>query len=159
MNKGLLLILSLLVFILIIVVSVGLFVIYNKSNNNQNQEIISKVEKEENNGEAIFKANCDEYILNIVDSRGKTKLMKLSFSVKSSDQLIQTIIDNYKSEITDKIIIIMANKNSEDLFTTNGKVLLKDELLKEINLILKEDITNEKQTTIKSLFFKEFVIK
>lgn len=167
MNKGLLLVLALLVLILTVVVGIGGFIVYNNHKqqqdlniNNQTTTHEEKKEEKENSEEALFKADCDEFILNISDSKGKTRIMKLSFSVKSSNINIVKVVEELKSEINDKLISMVSVKTSEELLTNQGKIILKEEILKEINLILLEYKSPDGiKVNIKNVLLTSLVIK
>jgi flagellar FliL protein len=88
--------------------------------------------------------------------------MKLSFSLKSTEPTITTIIETNNAEIVDAVIGQISARTSEELLTVGGKALLKEEMLEEINAIINEATAgNEeiKRNIIKKLFFTSFVIK
>ena len=59
--------------------------------------------------------------------------MKLSFSLKSTEPTIESIVEEYKPEIVDVVIAQISSRSSEELLTVGGKALLKEELLQDIN--------------------------
>ena len=122
-----------------------------------------KVQKEEASSEGeSFKASIKDLVLNITNSKGREKLMKLSFSLKSTEPTIESLVALNKDEIIDVVIQQISARSSEELLTVGGKELLKEELLNEINLILNEATSkNEdiKRNMVKKLFFTTFVIK
>ena len=88
--------------------------------------------------------------------------MKLSFTIKSSEESIASIIDENKAEIVDIVIAQISARSSEELLTVGGKALLKEELLEELNSIVNaatSDNSDIKRNSIKKLFFTAFVIK
>lgn len=121
---------------------------------NQKQTIIEEKE--------IFKADLNDLVLNLTDSRGREKLMKLSFSIRSTEPKIANIIEEYKPEIIDIVISQISVRSSEELLTTGGKNLLKDELIQDINnLINIVASSNSKivRNNVKTILFTDFVIK
>lgn len=165
-GKGLLLVLVALVLILIIAVVGGGFFLYSQgalggNNANAAHEEPKKADAHEK-GDLSFKADITELVLNLTDSKGKEKLMKLSFSIKSSEPTIAAIVEEFKPEIVDVVISQISSRSSEELLTVGGKNLLKDELLQDINNVVNE-VTKTKpevsKNNIKQILFTTFVIK
>ena len=127
-------------------------------------EDVPKMVKKEEAGDSkeTFKAAINDLVLNITNSKGKEKLMKLSFSVKSVEPTIGALVEEYKAEIVDVVIAQISARSSEELLTVGGKALLKEELIEEINTVLNEvTASNEdiKANNIKKILFTTFVIK
>jgi len=127
-------------------------------------EKIEKVEEKasaEDSGE-YFSTKIENLVLNITNAKGREKLMKLSFELKSVEPTIELIIGNNNAEIVDSVIGQISKRTSEELLTAGGKALLKEEMLSEINEIVNQaTASNEdiKQNNILKLFFTTFVIK
>ncbi len=162
-GKGLMIVLIALIFILIIAVAGGFYFLYtqtsNLSNNNQNQAPVEQVAPAAETGS--FKADINELVLNLTDSRGREKLMKLSFSIKSTEPTIAAIVEEYKAEIIDVVISQIGARSSEELLTVGGKNLLKDELVNDINSVLNKVPAEKKfaKDSVKTILFTTFVIK
>lgn len=125
---------------------------------NISKNILSSSEK----NEIFFSSDIEDLVLNLTDSRGKEKLMKLSFSIKSSEPTIAAIVEEFKAEIVDVVISQISSRSSDELLTVSGKNLLKDELLQDINNVINEVTKSRpevKKNNIKQLLFTTFVIK
>ncbi len=164
-GKGLMIVLIALVVVLILAVVGGGFFLYSQGalGGNNSQSAQSEVKKEESSDKAdSFKADINDLVLNLTDSRGKEKLMKLSFSIKSNEPTIAALVEEYKAEIIDVVISQISSRSSEELLTVGGKNLLKDELLQDINNVVNE-VTKTKpevaKNNIKQILFTTFVIK
>lgn len=164
-GKGLMLALIGLIVILLLAVIGGGYFLYSKgvfSNNPQmTEESSSKAEAEEDAKE-FFKVPINDLVLNITNSKGREKLMKLSFTLKSVEPSIASIVEENKAEIIDVVIQQISARSSEELLTVGGKELLKEELIEEINIVINDaTLTNEdiKKNNIKKLYFTTFVIK
>lgn len=110
----------------------------------------------------MYKAAINDLVLNITNAKGREKLMKLSFTIKSNDPAIESIVESYKAEIVDVVISQISARSSEELLTVGGKALLKDELVDEINKVLNEaTATNSdiQKNSVKEVLFTTFVIK
>jgi flagellar FliL protein len=165
-GKGLLIALIGLVIFLIIAVIGGGYFLYSHAlaNNGAQQEHHEEVKKEEAVDKGgSFKADVSDIVLNLTDSKGKDKIMKLSFSIKSSEPTIAALVEESKPEIVDKVISQISSRSSEELMTVGGKNLLKDELLHEINNIINEAGASKKpeviRNNVKQVLFTTFVIK
>lgn len=118
--------------------------------------------KKEDIGET-FKANVDSLVLNITDAKGRAKLMKLSFTLKTTEPTIESVIEDTKAEIIDSVIRQVSARSSEELLTVGGKAMLKEEMIDEINNILNDSIPegdeDRKRNPVVDIFFTSFVIK
>lgn len=162
-SKGLIMALIAMVVALFIAVLGGMYFLYtqtqNMNNNNQNPQEQTKEVVDNGN---YFKADINELVLNLTDSRGREKLMKLSFSIKSAEPTIVTIIEDYKAEIIDVVISQISARSSEELLTVGGKNLLKDEMIQDINNVLNSVTSADKKIPkdcVKTILFTTFVIK
>ena len=164
-GKGILIVLIALIVILLLAVVGGGYFLYTEMNKAANpggamQE--KTVMKADASGEkANFQAAINDLVLNITNAKGREKLMKLSFTLKSSEETIEGLIEENKAEIVVVIAQISA-RSSEELLTVGGKALLKEELLEEINSVINEatsDNSDIKRNSVKKLFFTSFVIK
>lgn len=164
-GKGLIIALIALVVILLLAVVGGGFFLYSSGALGGNvtpatQEEAKKTEASDK-GES-FKADINDLVLNLTDSRGKEKLMKLSFSIKSSEPTIAAIVEQYKAEIIDVVISQISSRSSEELLTVGGKNLLKDELLQDINNVVNtvtQSNSEVAKNNVNAILFTTFVIK
>lgn len=164
-GKGLMIVLIALVVILLIAVGVGGYLLYSSGvlTGQPQQAGQEQVQKQEaGDSKETFKANVNDLVLNITNAKGREKLMKLSFSLKSTEPTIEAIVEEYKPEIVDVVIAQISARSSEELLTVGGKELLKEELLEDINNIINEVTSNNediKKNNIKQILFTTFVIK
>ncbi|MEA3512153.1 MAG: flagellar basal body-associated FliL family protein [Campylobacterota bacterium] len=117
--------------------------------------------KKEDIGET-FQAQIDSLVLNITDAKGRAKLMKLSFTLKSTEPTIESLVEANKAEIVDSVIRQISARSSEELLTVGGKAMLKEEMVDELNNILNDAIADNedlKKNSIVDIFFTSFVIK
>ena len=162
-GKGLMIVLIALVVILLIAVGVGGYLIFSSGVLGGQQAQQQQVEKQSaNDSSKTFKAAINDLVLNITNAKGREKLMKLSFSIKSTEPTIEAIVEEYKPEIVDIVIAQISSRSSEELLTVGGKALLKEELLEDINGVINEvTSSNEdiKKDNVKKILFTTFVIK
>ncbi len=165
-GKGILIVLIVLVVLLMGAVGAGAWYVLTQmpAQNGDNSAKSEKVNKEEADADAkvLYKAEINDLVLNITNAKGREKLMKLSFAIKSTEETIEAIVEENRAEIIDVVIAQISSRSSEELLTVGGKALLKEELLDEINRIINEaTVTNEdiKKNNVKKLFFTSFVIK
>lgn len=115
---------------------------------------------EEEQGEK-FLASIDNLVLNVSDAKGRSKLMKLSFTMKTIEPTIPQIVEINKAQITDSVIRQISARSSEELMTVGGKEMLKEEMIEEINKIINDSIGEQeiKKDCVKDIYFTSFVIK
>ncbi|RLA83894.1 MAG: flagellar basal body protein FliL [Epsilonproteobacteria bacterium] len=123
---------------------------------------VAQTDEQEEIGE-IFKTAIDSLVLNITDAKGRAKLMKLSFTLKTVEPAIEVILEDNKAEIIDSVIRQVSARSSEELLTVGGKAMLKEEMIDEINNILNDSIPegdeDRKRNCVLDIFFTSFVIK
>jgi flagellar FliL protein len=165
-GKGLLIVLVVLIVLLLAAVGgIGYFM-YSKglfdpeSQNSAKVEQTTVEDKQEDMSET-FNAKIEGLVLNITDAKGRAKLMKLSFTLKSTEPSISGIVEANKDQIIDSVIRQVSARSSEELLTVSGKAMLKEEMMEEINNILNETTDEEdvKRDSLKDIFFTSFVIK
>lgn len=161
-GKGLLIALIVLVVVLLLAVVGGGYFLYSSGALNGGQQPVQQEVKKEVDSDEMFKSEIKDLVLNITNSKGREKLMKLSFAIKSNDPMIETLISENNAEIIDVVIGLISARSSEELLTVGGKALLKEELKEEINALLNklseknEDIVKD---SVKNILFTTFVIK
>lgn len=110
-----------------------------------------------------FTANVDSLVLNVTDAKGRAKLMKLSFTMKTIEPTIEAVLEANKAEIVDAVIRQVSARTSEELLTVGGKAMLKEEMIDEINNIFNDTIPNgddsRKRNAVVDIYFTSFVIK
>ena len=163
-GKGLMIVLIALVVILIFAIIGGGYFLYSHGAlGNNNSASHEEVKKEDSSDKPdAFKADITDLVLNLTDSRGKEKLMKLSFSIKSSEPTIAALVVEFKAEIIDVVISQISSRSSEELLTVGGKNLLKDELIQDINNVINEVTSSNPEiarNNVKTILFTTFVIK
>ncbi len=161
-GKGLMVVLIALVVILLLAVGVGGYLILSSGvlNGQQSQQQVQK--EESGNTNATYKAAINDLVLNITNAKGREKLMKLSFHLKSTEPSIESLVEEYKPEIVDAVIAQISSRSSEELLTVGGKALLKEELLEDINNIINEVTSSNddiKRNSVQNILFTTFVIK
>lgn len=165
-GKGLIIVLVALVVVLLLAVVGGAYFLYSqgilspKPEGEQQEKMVQK--EEAGDSKETFKASVDDLVLNITNSKGREKLMKLSFTLKSVEPTIAAIVEESRAEIIDVVINQISARSSEELLTVGGKALLKEELLEEINTVVNEVTSNNedvKSNNIKKILFTTFVIK
>ena len=166
-GKGLIIVLIVLVLVLIIAVIGGGWFLYSKTlgagahaPQPAHEETVAKPEA--NDKGEMFSADVPELTLNVTDTKGKEKFMKLAFSIKSTEKTIAAIVTKNKADIVDVVISMVSSRSSEELSTVGGKNLLKDELLQEINNVVNKVTETNKEVAknnVKAILFTTFVIK
>lgn len=152
--------------VLIVVLLLGLgflgYIVYSKVLNAPANGQEQVVKEEAGDSNHMYKAAINDLVLNITNAKGREKLMKLSFHLKSTEPSIGSIVEEYKPEIVDAVIAQISSRSSEELLTVGGKALLKEELMEDINNIINEVTSSNddiKRNNVKNILFTTFVIK
>lgn len=171
-NPMMIVLIALVVILMLAIGGIG-YILYSKgffdeqtAEGEKKTETVEKKEGE-NPENANFQVEVKDLVLNVTTSKGKEKLMKLSFSMTSTEPTIETIITVVKPHIVDVVIHQVSARNSEELLTAAGKGLLKEELISEINTIVNDAVAQDPEAEskglgknlIKELYFTTFVIK
>lgn len=158
-SKGIIIILIVLIVILLAALGGGGYYLYSQGAFSQDK---TEAKDEQPEVAETFRAKIEDLVLNITNSKGREKLMKLSFSIKSTEPTIAGLIEENKAEIIDTVIAQISARSSEELLTVGGKNLLKEELKDDINALINEAVKSNsdiKQNSIEKIFFTSFVIK
>ena len=165
-GNGMMIVLIVLIVVLLAAVGgIGYF-LYSKGMFDPEAKAGAQVEQKQEASQAEdvgekFQAKIDSLVLNITDAKGRAKLMKLSFTMKTTEPTIEQIVELNKAEIIDAVIRQVSARSSEELLTVGGKAMLKEEMIEEINNILNDATSEEdvKRDSLKDIFFTSFVIK
>lgn len=142
-------------FIILIFIGVLSFIGYyfykqnNENNNTENNETVSI-----NQTDFKYKAQISDLILNSLDNKGKSKFIKMAFSVKSNNEKIEEIFLEKDQEIKDILIDLAMIYKANELITNDGRTLFKKDILNKINYLLSKD-----NVRISQIYFLEFLIK
>jgi flagellar FliL protein len=169
-GKGLIIVLIVLVVLLLGAVGAGGYLLYTKGvfsdtppeQTAQAAQTAAPAEATEEDIGETFQAKIDNLVLNITDAKGRAKLMKLSFTIKSTEPTIGGLVDANKAELVDSVIKQISARSSEELLTVGGKAMLKEEMMDELNNILNDAIGEQedlKKSSVVNIFFTSFVIK
>jgi flagellar FliL protein len=165
-NPLMIIVLALLV-VLLGVVGFLAYMLFSKGvfdDNPEEETKVEQVEKKEADEEAseFFKTEIKDLVLNITNAKGREKLMKLSFTLKSVEPTLEQLATDNRAELIDAVIQQVSSRSSEELLTAAGKELFKEELISEMNIILNEATADNEEIPrnhIKDLFFTTFVLK
>jgi len=169
-GKGLMIVLIVLVVLLLGAVGAGGYFLYTKGAFSDTPPaeaattatMETPAEADEEDVGETFQSKIDNLVLNITDAKGRAKLMKLSFTIKSTEATIGALVDANKAELVDSVIKQISARSSEELLTVGGKAMLKEEMIDEINNILNDAIGEQediKKSSVVKIFFTSFVIK
>lgn len=93
----------------------------------------------------------ESFIVNLADSGGKNYL-KVDISLELSDAKLEDEINNKEPQIRDAILLMLSTKTFEIIKTSEGKLVLKNELLMRLNSFLSTGV-------IKNIYFTSFVVQ
>jgi flagellar protein FliL len=95
----------------------------------------------------------DPFIVNLMDKSGSGKrYLKVGMILEIGNQEQGMVVDKYKPQIRDTILLLLSSKSFREISTMEGKLELKRALLSRINQILGEVIVTR-------IYFTEFVVQ
>ncbi|MGA1846853.1 flagellar basal body-associated FliL family protein [Deferribacter abyssi] len=93
--------------------------------------------------------SLDTFIVNLADPGG-TRYLKVTMQLELDSEKLQEEMDKRKPQIRDVILTVLSSKTYAEVSTAQGKLALKQELIRRINLILTTG-------AIRNIYFTEFV--
>jgi flagellar protein FliL len=139
---------------LVIVLVAGGFFVWNMHMKESKTEaqvfetIPQKIEKEEAAAYPL-----DSFIVNLMDKTGLSKrYLKVGMILEIGKQEQGMILDKYKPQMRDTILILLSSKSFIEINTMEGKLELKQALLSRLNQILGSVI-------VRRIYFQEFVVQ
>ena len=108
-----------------------------------------EVVEEDNTMGPIYK--MDTMIVNLADQGGK-RYLRITMELEMSTPELTMEIETRRPQLRDAILMIIPTKQYADIGSTEGKILLRDELIVTMNGILKTG-------TIITIYFSEFVVQ
>ncbi|MBW1980209.1 MAG: flagellar basal body-associated FliL family protein [Deltaproteobacteria bacterium] len=91
------------------------------------------------------------FVVNLNDPVRRSYL-KIKADLELSNDKASQLVEERLPQLRDTIILILSSKNFEDILSIEGKMRLRQELLRELNRRLGKD-------TIKTMYFTEFVVQ
>ena len=125
-------------------------------------EKVKKIDPYEKPNVMMFSGSIDNLVLNIVNNRGREKLMKLSYDLEGPYEGMAALIEKHKVAIIDATIRLAATTTSNELLTITGKMHFNSLLKEEVNKIINEKEKmnpNVPENVVKKLYFKAFVMR
>lgn len=93
----------------------------------------------------------ESFIVNLADEGGQ-RYLRVTMQMELSDKNLEKEIEKRLPKIRDSILMILPNKKSDEIRTSDGKAKVRDEIIAAIN----ESLTTG---TVDNLYFTEFVIQ
>ena len=95
--------------------------------------------------------DVDTFLVNLLDS-GSKRYLKVNMQLKLNSEQVKIEFTQRASEFRDTILMLLSNKESEDISTIGGKQALKREIMKQINRLLKDG-------QVLDVYFNEFLVQ
>ncbi|MBN2896925.1 MAG: flagellar basal body-associated protein FliL [Campylobacterales bacterium] len=93
----------------------------------------------------------DTFTVNLLSESGR-RYLKVQMNLELSGEELGVELDTKKAVIRDIIIRLLSSKALEEISTSKGKEKLKDQIVTELNMRLKDGSVN-------NVFFTEFVVQ
>lgn len=129
--------LILLIIIALVVLGAGAGAAYFfvlKGGGGEKKEAQAKKETKEATG---VNFSFEPFVVNLMDSGG-TKYLKVSIQIELADSKLVEKAKARTPQLRDAVITLLSMKTSEELISSEGKIILKDEIKQRANQILGE---------------------
>ncbi len=93
----------------------------------------------------------DPMLVNLADPGGK-RYLKLGMKIELNNDRVLEEIKNRSFQVKDAMLMILSSKEYDDIATPSGKQALKQELMAQMNKIIK-------QGQVKDVFFTDFIVQ
>jgi flagellar FliL protein len=93
----------------------------------------------------------DTFIVNLADEDGK-RYLRVTMNLELSKELLPEMIDAKLPQIRDRILMLLPSKTFADINSIDGKEILREELIEQINEVVPAG-------TVMNIYFTEFVIQ
>ncbi len=148
--------------VLIIIISVavlfmgmmgaGFFILWNKISQvpvDPSKVAEMSVEEEENVIGPLYP--LDTMIVNLSDDGGK-RYLRVTMALELSDPESVDTIESRLPQIRDAVLMILPTKTYNDVSTTDGKIVLRNQIMEKINTLMTKGRVN-------NIYFTEFVVQ
>jgi len=116
----------------------------------ETEKVTGTIEKENESSERPMH-ELETFIVNLSD-RGCPRYLRTTMVLELTSEETIDEIEKRLSQMRDVVLMIIPTKKSKDIITVEGKRALGDEIMSELNYILKNG-------SVTNVFFTEFVIQ
>lgn len=96
--------------------------------------------------------SLDPFIINLIDDGRGPRYLKVEIKFELENENVKAELESRLSQIRDELLILLSSKRQNDIETSDGKRILKDEVFTRVNKVL---VTGR----IKRVYFTDFVIQ
>jgi flagellar FliL protein len=153
-NKKLLPIIFSIFVVFMALMGTGFFILWKKVSPPDPQVKLEDETGEEKKGdEAVVRQvhSLDTFVANLSD-RGLTRYLRIGIVLELTSEDAVTEVEERLSQVRDAILMKIPTKTSRDVQTVEGKRALCDEIMSDLNYLLKNG-------SITNIFFTEFIIQ
>lgn len=93
----------------------------------------------------------DAFTVNLLSENGR-RYLKVEMNLELSGEELGAELEGKKAVIRDVIIRLLSSKSLEEISTSKGKEKLKDQIVEQLNMRLRDG-------SIKNVYFTEFVVQ
>jgi flagellar protein FliL len=93
----------------------------------------------------------EDFVVNIMQ-KDTTRFLKVGITLETKNQESSERIKNRMPQITDAVLLLVGNKQFDQIKDLQGKLQLKADLLAQINSLVGKDEVTE-------IFFTDFVVQ
>jgi flagellar FliL protein len=104
-----------------------------------------------NKQEKLVIFDWEPILVNLADPGGK-RYLKLVMKMELNNEAVLEEVKNRGFQLKDSMIMLISSKEFDDIATASGKQALKQEMIAQLNKVVK-------QGQVKDLYFTEFIVQ
>lgn len=98
----------------------------------------------------------EPFVVNLADPGSRRYLrLNLKLELKKREES-EPLLEARMPQVRDAVLMLLSSKTTDQLVSTEGKTALREELISQINKVLKKKKTKK---AVKNLYFTEFLIQ
>jgi flagellar FliL protein len=98
----------------------------------------------------------EPFVVNLADPGSRRYLrMNLKIKLKKPEET-EPLLEERMPQVRDAVLLLLSSKTSDQLSNPEGKISLRQELIDQLNKVLKK---KKMKSTVKNLYFTEFLIQ
>ncbi|NNF99221.1 MAG: flagellar basal body protein FliL [Desulfobacteraceae bacterium] len=152
MSKTVVIIIAAVAVLFIGMMGAGFFILWSKvSNVSAVQQPVAQEAPEDETNTLGPLYPMETLIVNLADKGGK-RYLRTTMQFELSDMVVREEIENRLPQIKDSFLMVLPTKTYDQVYTTEGKTALRDELMAKLNEFLTKG-------EVKNIYFTEFVVQ
>lgn len=120
--------------------------------NTEAEEVVTEL------GPPQYHAMDPKFVISFSDQK-RARFMQFSLQLMTRDNDVMKMLDAHMPAIRSSLLMLFGSQKYEDMITREGKQMLLDEVVKDVNKTLQKVADGEKPGEVLEAYFDSFVIQ